>query len=623
MKAGNHPDAFSAYESEVAAGIGAVAEEVKRISSEKKNLSLEAYPFRKVERELLPVIRGVLGGGGDSLPEGLSLQSPPAHVTGDFAIGTFPFAKSAGRPPQEIAMKIAEAINSADLEFIEGASAQGPFVNVNARKGVLYASILSNIAESGERYGESDQNSGKIAFMDYSSPNIAKPIGVGHLRSTIIGQSLSNLYEKTGYTVIRDNHLGDWGTQFGKLLYAYRLWGDEKNLREDPIGELKNLYVRFHGSSAENPEMEEAARKLFADLENGDPELLALWKRFRELSIADFEKVYRRLGVRFDMFVGESYFVREAGNVVNECLGAGVCRIDPGTGAVVVDDLEGLPSFLLRKQDGSTLYISRDLASLRFRVKTFRPDSILYVVGSEQELNFRQLFALARRIGYLDRSTEAKHIGFGMVTRDGKKMSTRKGTLIELESLMRQSVEKSREILLSKNSDLRPDELAATAETIGIGAVIYNDLRQSRMKNISFDWDRMLDLEGGSAVYLQYTYVRIGSILRKFREAFPGETGNAPEGGAVYLNDSEFALAKKLLLFPAVIANAQETDSPHDICTYLEELALSFNSFYNETSIMKTDDPALRSSRIVLIGSVAKVIRNGLALLSVGVPDRM
>lgn len=623
MKAGNHPDAFSAYESEVAAGIGAVAEEVKRISSEKKNLSLEAYPFRKVERELLPVIRGVLGGGGDSLPEGLSLQSPPAHVTGDFAIGTFPFAKSAGRPPQEIAMKIAEAINSADLEFIEGASAQGPFVNVNARKGVLYASILSNIAESGERYGESDQNSRKIAFMDYSSPNIAKPIGVGHLRSTIIGQSLSNLYEKTGYTVIRDNHLGDWGTQFGKLLYAYRLWGDEKNLREDPIGELKNLYVRFHGSSAENPEMEEAARKLFADLENGDPELLALWKRFRELSIADFEKVYRRLGVRFDMFVGESYFVREAGNVVNECLGAGVCRIDPGTGAVVVDDLEGLPSFLLRKQDGSTLYISRDLASLRFRVKTFRPDSILYVVGSEQELNFRQLFALARRIGYLDRSTEAKHIGFGMVTRDGKKMSTRKGTLIELESLMRQSVEKSREILLSKNSDLRPDELAATAETIGIGAVIYNDLRQSRMKNISFDWDRMLDLEGGSAVYLQYTYVRIGSILRKFREAFPGETGNAPEGGAVYLNDSEFALAKKLLLFPAVIANAQETDSPHDICTYLEELALSFNSFYNETSIMKTDDPALRSSRIVLIGSVAKVIRNGLALLSVGVPDRM
>lgn len=467
-------------------------------------------------------------------------------------------------------------------------------------------------------------NVGKIVFADYSSPNIAKPIGVGHLRSTIIGQALTNLYDKTGYVVIRDNHLGDWGTQFGKLLYAYQEWGDEEKITQSPIEELKNLYVRFHGLSKEDPAVEDAARRLFADLERGDSEAMALWKRFRDLSIVDFDRVYRRLGICFDLCIGESYFVREAEEVVDDCLEKGACRVDDETGAVVVDTLENIPSFLLRKADGSTLYISRDLAALKFRVETFKPDVILYVVGNEQSLNFQQLFSFARKIGYLDHHTEVKHIDFGMVIRDGKKMSTRRGTVIELSELMVQSVEKSREILLSKDTDLTSMELDETSEIIGIGAVIYNDLHQSRAKNISFDWKRMLDIEGGSAVYLQYTYVRVLSILRKLE--IVSSAGNAePFTGslAIHESESEFSLAKKMLLFPKIVLKAQSTDSPHDICAYLEELALLFNSFYNEISIVKTENIRLRQSRILLIESVAQVIKNGLAILNIRVPEKM
>ncbi|EKE18429.1 MAG: hypothetical protein ACD_9C00339G0004 [uncultured bacterium] len=448
-------------------------------------------------------------------------------------------------------------------------------------------------------------------------------MGVGHLRSTIIGQALANLYEKTGYTVIKDNHLGDWGTQFGKLLLAYKQWGNEQKIAENPIAELKDLYVKFHDLAKENPQMEDDARALFVKLENGDSELTALWKRFRELSIIDFEKMYKRLGISFDLYVGESFFIKDAENAVVDCLAKGACKIDEETGAVVVDSDENMPSFLLRKQDGSTLYMSRDLAAMKFRSEVLNPESILYVVGSEQGLNFKQLFALAEKTGYLPSSTKAKHIDFGMITVEGKKMSTRKGTLIELEDLLKQSVEKSREILSQKNPTLTQQELDEISEIVGVGAILYNDLHQSRTKNISFDWDRMLDLEGGSAAYLQYTYVRIQSILRKLTDVYPGEMKVLDENEISFEAKSEFSLAKKLMIFPQVIAKAQKTDSPHDLCVYLEELTLIFNSFYNEVSIIRTEDVKLRNSRVMLGSATANVIRNGLALLNIRVPEKM
>ncbi len=615
---------FDQYQQEVMTTVYSVLDRVKCEMMERKYISKEIYPVFRIQKELCGIVEKSIESPG-IFNEEFDLQSPPAYVTGDFAIETFGLAKKLKESPQTLSSKVVDGINREEhTEFIDKAVAVGPFVNVEAKKNILYASTLSCIATLGDKYGESDINAKKVVVVDYSSPNIAKPMGIGHLRSTIIGQALANLYEKTGYSVIRDNHLGDWGTQFGKLLFAYKHWGNEEDIEKNPIEELKNLYVKFHNLAKDNPQMEDEARVLFAKLENGDPELTILWKRFRDWSVIDFEKMYERLGINFDMHIGESFFIKEAEKVVQDCLSKGICRIDDETGAVVVDQQDNLPSFLLRKQDGSTLYISRDMATLKFRNEIFNPETILYVVGSEQSLNFKQFFSLARRAGYLPDSVKAKHIDFGMVTKEGKKMSTRRGTLIELNDLIEQSVEKSREIFSKKNPSLIGEKLDEIFEIIGVGAILYNDLHQSRIKNISFDWDKMLDFEGGSATYLQYTYVRIQSILKKIDETFPGESDIVlDESNICFETKNEFSLAKKLMEFPQIIAKAQKTDSPHDICTYLEELALLFNSFYNDVSILKTGDDTLRISRIMLSRSTANVIKNGLALLNIRVPEKM
>ena len=614
---------FEQYQQEIENSINIAVKKVKEGVTERKYIPAAKYPFFEIENELGGIVKKIAG--FSDFEEELGLQIPPAHVANDFAFETFSLAKKIKTNPQTISSQIADAVNADEnLEFLEKAEVAGPFVNIDLKKKKLYSSVIYDIAKMGDKYGESDINASKVAVIDFSSPNIAKPMGVGHLRSTIIGQALSNIYSKTGYTVINDNHLGDWGTQFGKLLFAYKNWGDEQKIAENPIRELKDLYVKFHDLSKDNPEMEDEARALFVKLENGDPELLTLWKKFRDLSVEDFDKMYKKLGVSFDTYIGESFFIKDAEAAVADCLEKKVCRIDEETGAVVVDgEDENTPSFLLRKQDGSTLYMSRDLAAIKFRCQTFNPDSILYVVGNEQELNFKQLFSLAKKIGYLSSQVEAKHIGFGMVTVGGKKMSTRQGTIIELEELLFQSVEKSKDILKEKNPNLNEQELAEISEIIGVGAILYNDLRQTKTKSISFDWNKMLDFEGsGSAAYLQYTYVRIQSILRKLTTVF-GEIKELEKEEIIFEEKSEFELAKKLMMFPKIIVKAQKTDSPHIISTYLEELAPIFNSFYNEISIVKTENEKLRNSRVMLCQDTASIIKNGLSLLSIKVPEKM
>lgn len=614
---------FEQYQQEIENSISIAVKKVGEELTERKYIPKSRYPFFEIENELGNIVKKTTG--FSDLKEELKLQIPPAHVLNDFALETFSLAKEIKTNPQAISSQIADGVNAdQNLEFLEKAVVAGPFVNIDVKKKKLYSSIISDISKMGDEYGESDINAGKVAIIDFSSPNIAKPMGVGHLRSTIIGQALSNIYKKTGYAVINDNHLGDWGTQFGKLLFAYKHWGDEQKIAENPIRELKDLYVKFHDLSKDNPEMEDEARALFVKLENGDPELLALWKKFRDLSVEDFDKMYKRLGVNFDTYIGESFFIKDAEKAVEDCLEKKVCRIDEETGAVVVDgEDENTPSFLLRKQDGSTLYMSRDLAAIKFRCQTFNPSSILYVVGNEQELNFKQLFSLAQKIGYLPSQVEAKHIGFGMVTVGGKKMSTRQGTIIELEELLAQSVAKSKDILKAKNPNLTEQELAEISEVIGVGAILYNDLRQTKSKSISFDWNKMLDFEGtGSAAYLQYTYVRIQSILKKLTTVF-NEINELDEEEIIFEDKSEFELAKKLMIYPKIIAKAQKTDSPHVISTYLEELAPIFNSFYNEISIVKTENEKLRNSRVMLCKDTASVIKNGLSLLSIKVPEKM
>ena len=610
-------------------GDKAVGKTKKRIAKElksKKFISLGDYVIEKIKSGVVNLIKN-----------DIVLMLPPAHISADLSFSVFEAVKSSGANPKELAEKTVETINNSKNEFIEKAETAGPYINLFINKNKIYSLALSQAVKFEEKYGRCGVNAGKVALIDYSGPNIAKPIGVGHLRSTVIGQALVNIYETTGYIVIKDNHLGDWGTQFGKLVYAYRQWGDKKKIAENPIKELNELYIKFHEEAEKNPEIEDKAREIFQKMEKGDKKLLRLWTNFRKISIAEFKKVYERLGIKFDTYIGESYFAGETDKIVEECLlrrlaptetagkvGAPtkaseekkLAKEDKETGAIVVEDLDGLPSFLLRKKDDSGLYITRDLAALIFRTEVFKPDEILYVVGDEQSLHFRQLFALARALGYID-GAKVKHIGFGLVLSDGEKMSTRKGTLIELENLIKQSVEKSKEILRQKNKDLGEKEIEEISEIVGLGAVIYNDLRQSRQKNISFDWKRMLDFEGGSAVYLQYTVARINSIIKKL------DNPRTVLGKPVFEKESEFALARKMMFFPLIILEAQKHDSPHIIATYMEELAQLFNHFYNEVSIIGTEDAKLRSSRIALIKSVATVIKNGLSLLGVKTTEKI
>ncbi|MDP3997772.1 MAG: arginine--tRNA ligase [bacterium] len=617
----SNQDEFEQYRLELAQAVDVVDKNLQAEKENRKYIDFSSYPLEQLKKEVRRVVQEVTG--IHEMAE-IELSVPPPHIPGDFALGGFGLAKQLRENPNVLANKIAKGIGEDQTIFIEKASVVGAFVNLEVRQKIFYQNILANIFELGDHYGESNVNAGLVALIDYSAPNIAKPLGVGHLRSTIIGQALAKIYHATGYSVIRDNHLGDWGTQFGSLIYAYQQWGDEKKVAENPIKELKNLYVQFHYFAEEHPEVKDKARELFARLEKKDPKLVALWKRFRDLSIKDFERIYHRLGIKFDTNIGESYFVEQADRIVDEYLAKGLARKDEASAAVVVDQMGGIPSFLLRKQDGSSLYLTRDLATLRFRIKTFQPDVILYVVGNEQSLNFQQLFELSRRAGYLPDNVTAKHIGFGMVLRDGKKMSTRQGTVIELEDLMSQSVQKSKEILLQKNPDLDPGELEKISEIVGIGAIVYNDLHQSRMQNISFDWEKMLDFESKSAVYLQYSYVRINSMLKKFVEVY-GQINfnNLAKQLFSFTNRSEFDLARKLALFPEAVLRAQQANSPHLICVYLEELSQLFNAFYGEISILKTEDKQLRESRLALSNGVALVIKKGLALLSIAVPEKM
>ena len=583
-------------------GDKAVEKTRKRIAKElssKKAVVFNNYALVKIKESLGKIL--------EIKADKLSLDIPPEHIKADLSITSF-----------DLAQDWAEKINETKNEFIESAQALGQYLNINLKKQKNYSLFIKDVSKLKDKFGQSDLNAKKTALIDYSGPNIAKPIGVGHLRSTIIGQALANIYEATGYSVIKDNHLGDWGTQFGKLVYAYRQWGDKKKIAENPIKELNGLYVKFHKEAEKNPEIEDKAREIFRKMEEGDEELISLWMKFRSISIAEFKKIYERLGIKFDTYIGESYFAGETDKLVEECLEKGLAKKDEETGAIAVENLEGLPSFLLRKKDDSGLYITRDLAALIFRVEVFEPNDILYVVGEEQSLHFKQLFALTRALGHVD-GAKAEHIGFGLVLSGREKMSTRKGTLIELDELIKQSVEKSKEILRQKNKDLNDKEIEEISEIIGLGAVVYNDLRQSRQKNISFDWNRMLDFEGGSAVYLQYTVARVNSILKKL----DADEIKAKISKPVFEKESEFALAKKMMFFPQIILEAQKHNSPHLIAVYLEELAQLFNHFYNEVSIIGTENEKLRLSRILLIKSVATVIKNGLKLLGVKTPEKI
>jgi len=575
----------------------------KKRKKSKKFPNLSEYIFYKIYQEIKEILKNISFN---------DIQTPPEHIKADLTLTS---------NPEEV-KKAVEKINSGDFNYLEKAEGEGPFLNIFIKKDVVFHNTLKNVNELNNNFGFSNINLDKFAIIEYSSPNVARPIGVGHLRSTIIGQVLSNIYEATGYIVLRDNYLGDWGTQFGKLIYAYETWGNNKKKlsasKSDFIRELKKLYIRFQKEAENNEEIVEEARSILKKLEEGDGKKIKLWKKFRKLSIEDFEKAYQKLGVYFDNYGGESFFIKPAKNIPDECLEKGFCK--KGKEDEVIVEIENFPTFLLRKSDGSTIYHSRDLAQLKFRINKLNPDDILYVVGSEQSLYFKQLFGLAKKLDFVN-DTKLEHIGFGLVLgENGKRMSTRHGTAVELESLVNKSIERSRKVIEEKNPNLSNKEKEEISFKIGVGAIIYNDISQSREKNISFDWDRMLNFEAGSAVYLQYTCARINSIIDKYKNSF-GSFSNPKK--FIFEEGLEFEIVKKIMLFPKIINTAKENNSPHTIAVYLEELASLFNTFYNKISIVKTEKKDLRISRLMLAKGVGLVIKKGLDVLNVPVPKKM
>lgn len=615
MKANQQQDYLKISQQKVKQSVQRVKKKITKELKQRKYLNSNSYVLQNIKNQLRSLIRSEFGWD-------INIEISPANISSDLTITTFNIAKQIKGDPLIIAQQIAKLLENQNLTIISKIKIAGPYVNIDLDKTHFYQKVLKQTATLDSKYGESDLNAKQIALFDYSSPNIAKPIGVGHLRSTIIGQSLINIYKATGYTTIGDNHLGDWGTQFGELIYAYKHWGNKQRIKQNPIKELNHLYVRFHREAKTKPEIIDEARLLFQKLEQHDPAITKLWKDFRDISVKSFTKTYKLLGINFDLWIGESYFANKVDEIIQDCLEKNICKKDKSTPLIVVDSLENLPSFILQKQDGSSIYMARDLAALKYRIKTFHPQTIIYVVGGEQKLYFQQLFALAKKLGYLPQEVTAQHVDFGLVLINGKKMSTRSGSIIELNDLINKAVQKAKKLLLSKNRKMAKQELDKIAETIGIGAIIYNDLRQSRINNITFDWNKMLNLEGGSSVYLQYTYVRIQSIIKKFQHK-PTTLSTPTKLVIKYDSPLEFELAKKIACFSEIIIKAQKENEPCFIAVYLEDLARVFNKFYDSVSIIKTKDKSLQQSRLLLIKAIGIVIKKGLNILNIKIPERM
>ncbi len=457
---------------------------------------------------------------------------------------------------------------------------------------------------------------GKKIVIEYSSPNIAKPMHIGHLRSTIIGQALVNIYRALGAKVISLNYLGDWGTQFGKLLVAYQKWGSKVNLKKNPITEMLRVYVYFHKQAIKYPELEKEAQLAFKKLEDGNPKLRAIWQMFKTFSLREFNQLYQRLGIKFNHWESESMYQRTLMAVLKDLIKQKIVTKNSDGSAVVMFDDEKLPAMLVQKSDGASLYATRDLAALRTRVNRYKPWLMLYVVGSEQSLYFDQLFATASLAGYLGK-TKAQHIKFGFVFgADGKKMATREGKIIRLEELFNKAVDLAWRIVQKKNPQLSSAVKARVAEAVGMGAIKYNDLSQNRLTDIIFNWQKMLSFTGNSGPYLQYTYVRLKSILAKAGKIKKFKFNSR------YLEDSDLELLRKLVQYPDALIRIAQENSPHLVANYLYDLANSVNSYYHEVPVLKAAEP-LRSWRLELVKYSAEILKRGLSILGIETVEKM
>jgi len=553
--------------------------------------------------------------GGDASE--LRLEQPRDAGHGDFAFPCFQLAKRQRAAPPRIAADLAPRL-TAVLAGIS-AEAAGPYVNFRVDRSVLAEAVLGAIEAQGERYGGSEEGRGRTVLVDLSSPNIAKPMHVGHLRSTIIGAAVQRLHAALGYTAIGINHIGDWGAQFGKLVAAIERWGDEYDLEADPIRALLALYVRYHDEEESDPELAERAKAAFRELESGEEgEVRATWKRLTELSLSEFDKIYRRLDVSFDLVRGEAFYEPYLDATIERIEASGVTEVSDGALIVDLAPIEkGMPPCLLRKSDGTTLYATRDLAALFHRWDEFAFERALYCVGSEQRLHFRQLKGVLARMG-LAWESRVEHVPFGLMRLPEGKLSTRKGKVVFLEDVLDQVVEEAARVIAEKNPDLAGRN--EVAEQVGIGAVIFNDLRRERIKDVTFDIAEILSFEGETGPYVQYTHARLASILRK---------AEAPEHAAARtaaFDPARLADAAPILVrmgrLPEVIRSAALHAEPSELSTWLLGLSREVNSWYVEHRVLGVE-PELSGARLRLVAACKSVLHNGLRLLGIAAPDEM
>jgi arginyl-tRNA synthetase len=544
------------------------------------------------------------------------LETPPAEKMGDLAFPCFTLAKAEKKSPVEIARDLATRLPGDKI--IDAVSADGPYVNFKLNREHLIESVVSDISYRQGDYGKSDIGDGRRIVIEYSSPNIAKPFGIGHLRSTVIGAALKRVFTFLGYRVISINHLGDWGTQFGKLLYAFKKWGDEEELQRRPIEHLYDLYVRVHQEEEKDGLVAEATRAEFRKLEEGDSVSHLLWKRFSELSKREFAKIYEMLGVEFDSDVGESYFLEKIPEAEKRLKEASL--LSQSQDATIVDlEKFGMPAMLIRKSDDTTLYASRDLAAAIYRRQKYDFEKMIYVVGVAQSLYFRQLFKVLELMGF-KWASRCHHVSFGWVKLGEEMMSTRRGNIVFLEDVISKAVERTKRIIEENSPDLPdPDRVAVE---VGVGAVVFADLAYRRETDISFEWDRILDFKGNSGPYVQYSHARICSVLRKY--------GDKPSSGCdpkLLQLPEEHSIAKMLALYPDVLRKAADEFEPYYISSFLLELCGTFNTYYQkyrspEDRILSTD-PETTGSRVALANCTRIVLRSGLNLLGLSAPEMM
>ena len=536
------------------------------------------------------------------------LEQPKSSDLGDIAFPAFSLAKVERKAPQAIAADIAEKINQSAFEKVV---ATGPYVNFFLDKSKISDQVIKSVIEAGADYGQQDEGHGQNITIDLSSPNIAKPFSVGHLRSTVIGDALSNIFRKMGYNTIKINHLGDWGKQFGLLMVAYKKWGSKEAVEANPIDELLKLYVRINAEIENDPELDDEGRLWFKKLEDGDPEATELWQWFRDESLVEFNRIYKLLGVEFDSLNGEAFYNDKMDEAVQILEDKGLLKESKGASIVELDDVN-LPPAMIKKSDGATLYITRDIATAIYRARTYNFVKNIYAVGQEQSNHFRQLKAVLKKMGF-DWSDDMVHVDFGLVTKNRQKLSTRKGNIILLEPTLQEAISRAKAQIEEKNPELENKEEVAHA--VGVGAVKFYDLKTDRRNGYDFDLEAMVSFEGETGPYVQYAYARIQSILRK--------ADFEPSADATYsLSDPEsWEIIKLLQDFSRVVKRAAENYDPSLIAKYAINLAQAFNKYYAHTRIL--DESPERDSRLALSYATAVVLKEALRLLGVEAPEKM